>query len=278
MFKRCLIGLLSLLCILLSAPSCAPNASRGLEIRFLDVGQADAILIRTSVGDVLIDAGSNDSQVALCNRLAQLGVERLALAVFTHPDEDHVGGADGVLRRFPTSTVWISPFFGNDGAAKDLLDAASDTGAIVEKVYNGFHVMLGKVGIAVLSPYGGMNGADDNDKSIVLKVACGSTSALFMGDAGAFAEELLLDLHGRTQVSCDLLKVAHHGANASTGARFLQAVSPDYAVISCGAGNFYGHPHGELLARLEAVGAEILRTDLCGEVVFYSDGVSLYYE
>ena len=153
MFKRCLIGLLSLLCILLSAPSCAPNASRELEIRFLDVGQADAILIRTSVGDVLIDAGSNDSQVALCNRLAQLGVERLALAVFTH-----------------------------------------------------------------------------------------------------------------------------HGANASTGARFLQAVSPDYAVISCGAGNFYGHPHGELIARLEAVGAEILRTDLCGEVVFYSDGVSLYYE
>jgi competence protein ComEC len=267
---------LVLLFVLIGLVSCAKVAPFELEIRFLDVGQGDAVLLRTSEGDVLVDAGSDSSQEELCLRLEQIGVRELALAVFTHSDEDHIGGADGVLRRFPTQTVWISHFFEDNLCTRMLLDAAADTGAEVIEVTNGWHRMLGTTGIAVFSPYGDMKNADDNDCSIVLKVACRGVSALLMGDASTDAEEMLPRIHDRTQLDCDILKVAHHGASSSTGDAFLQAATPSYAVISCGAGNFYGHPHGEVLERLKSIGAKILRTDLDGEIVFQTDGKAVW--
>lgn len=267
---------LALFSILLGLVSCAKDAPFELEIRFLDVGQGDAVLLRTSEGDVLVDAGSDSSQEELCLRLEQIGVRELALAVFTHSDEDHIGGADGVLRRFPTQTVWITRFFEDNLCTQMLLDAADDTGAEVIEVTNGRHRMLGTTGIAVFSPYGSMKGADDNDSSIILKVACKGISALLMGDASIDTEAMLPSIHDRTQLDCDILKVAHHGASSSTGDAFLQAATPTYAVISCGAGNFYGHPHGEVLERLKSIGAEILRTDLDGEIVFQTDGKTVW--
>ena len=101
-------------------------------------------------------------------------------------------------------------------------------------------------------------------------------SALLMGDASSYAENTLFAAHDRTQLDCDILKVAHHGASSSTSPALLQAATPDYAIISCGAGNLYGHPHGELLERLKDVGAEILRTDLQGEIVFHTDGDTVW--
>lgn len=271
-----ILCLLLILSLLPSFSSCGASKPYELEIRFLDVGQGDAILLRTAEGDVLIDAGSDASQEELCLRLTQLGVKSLTLAVFTHSDEDHIGGADGVLRQFPTQTVWITPYFEDQLCTQMLLDAAHDTGAEVIEVMNGHHTVLSSTGIAVFSPRGGAAGADDNDRSIVLKIVCNGISALLMGDASFAAEDDLFKAHDRTQLDCDILKVAHHGASSSTGHALLQAASPTYAVISCGAGNLYGHPHGEVLQRLADAGAEILRTDLLGEIVFYTDGTTVW--
>ena len=264
--------------LLLSLCSCQePTAPEvPLEIRFLDVGQGDATLLRTTVGDILIDAGSDAEQDRLCLRLEQLGVTSLELAVFTHSDEDHIGGADGVLRQFPTKTVWISRFFQENEATLRLLSAANDTGAEIVSAFAGTQGVFGETVLTVFSPLGSMEGADDNDRSIVLKLCCNRVSAMLMGDAAEYTESLLLDSYERVHFDSDLLKVGHHGASTSGGRRFLEAVSPKYAVISCEDGNFYGHPHGDTVARLEEIGAEVLRTDLLGDVVFYSDGQELW--
>jgi beta-lactamase superfamily II metal-dependent hydrolase len=242
----------------------------------LDVGQGDAILLRTEEGDVLIDAGTEASQQALCVRLAELGVRELSLAIFTHADEDHIGGADGVLRSIPTHTVWISRFFEDNLATRMLREAATDTGAEIVEVYSGMFYSLGSTGIAVLSPYGSMDGMNDNDASIVLKIACGDISALLMGDATAKAEKMLLDSYEHTMLKSDVIKAGHHGAATSSGKAFLQAVEPEWAIVSCGAGNFFGHPHGEALLRFENVGARILRTDLMGDVILCTDGTEIW--
>lgn len=275
--KRKLLLVLLLLSLLQGVCACdASEPTAALELHFLDVGQGDAILLRTEEGDVLIDAGSEATQDALCLRLSELGVESLRLAVFTHADEDHLGGADGVLRAFSTDMVWITRFFDEDLPVTMLRAAAKDTGSEIVEVFSGMFCKIGGANLAVFSPYGSMESADGNDSSIVLKVSCGDVSALLMGDASEETERMLLSSYGYGVLRCDILKAGHHGANTSTCSAFLQVIEPDYAVISCGEGNFYGHPHGEVLARLEQVGAEILRTDLLGDIVFLTNGKTLW--
>lgn len=251
-----------------------------LEIRFLDVGQGDAILIRTPEGDILIDAGSDATQETLCLRLEALGVEKLALAVFTHSDEDHLGGGDGVLRRFPTEKIWITDYFEPSEAVERLLYAADATDAEVVYASAGLQFLLGDAVITALSPEKNETYADANDASLLIKLVCGEVSALLMGDASETTEQRLLERYryAPAQLSCDLFKVAHHGASNASSAAFLKTVDPQYAVISCGAGNSYGHPHGETLERLTLAGAEIYRTDRSGELVFLSDGYKFWTE
>lgn len=263
--------------LVLSICSCQNSRPDGLEIHFLDVGQGDAILIRTTDGDILIDAGPDDAQETLCLRLEALGVKSLALAVFTHSDEDHIGGGDGVLRRFPAETVWISDCFEQNEATRQLLYAADATRSEVVCVEAGRQFALGDAVLTVFAPIGDCSDINANDASIVLKLVYGDVSAMLMGDAETALEQRLLASYDPVHFQCDLLKVAHHGASTSSGMAFLQAARPQYAVIGCAAGNYYGHPHGEVLARLEAVGAEVFRTDLSGDIVFVSDGRSLQY-
>lgn len=265
---------------LLFTTSCGKtnNASTELVVRCLDVGEGGATLIRTPVGDILIDAGTNEGEELLCLHLANLGVSRLLLAVFTHSDEDHIGGADGVLRRFPTERVWITSFFEDSENTKRLADAARDTDAEIESVLAGKQLAFGDAVLTVLSPYGAMSWRDSNDVGIVFKLVFGKTSALFMGDASTRTEQFLLDVYEQTQLDCDILIVGHHGAASSSGEVFLAAVTPQYAAISCGENNLYGHPHGAALARLEAVGARILRTDVLGDIVLQTDGERVIYD
>ncbi len=272
--KKRIACLLFMLLFLLGTVACADEEQTyALEIRVLDVGQGDAILLRTAEGDILIDAGPEDSQEALCFRLAELGVEQLRLAVFTHTDEDHIGGADGVLKSIPTETVWISRYYGSNEATEMLFDAARSTHAQIILVEAGETMTVGEAFLCLLSPFDGFPAnSESNEKGLVISMTCGAVRALFAGDISEKTETMLLQRYPNAQLSCQLLKVAHHGSETSSSVAFLEAASPDYAVISCGKGNLYGHPHGVVLDRLQAVGAEILRTDLLGELVFYSDG------
>lgn len=270
-FLRILV-LIPLLLSLLSCSDAAPVPCA--RFYFLDVGQGDALLIRTPEGDVLVDASDEAAQELLCLRLEQIGVRSLRLAVFTHPDEDHIGGGDGVLSRFPTDEIWISPAPMENEAARLLLETAARCGTTVSVVQAPKISFMGRMTLAVLAPIGNLSGGG-NESSLILRVQYGDTTALLMGDADASAEETLITRYGRSQLDCDILKVGHHGSNTSSTPLFLRAAHPTYAVISCGAGNSYGHPTGEVLEKLRDAGAEVLRTDLCGEIVFQTDGTTL---
>ncbi len=264
---------LLLVCLLLV--SCAPpfplEAGVALRVVFLDVGQGDAILIQTPEGNILIDAGPDDSEEALLRKLRDYGVERLRLAVFTHPDDDHIGGADGVLDAFPTEEIWLSVSEGEGESLAVLLAAAERQEAFVRRVKLWDGMELGDVSLQVLSPpdHGTY---DTNEGSIVIRLTHGSASALFVGDADTAVEQVLLRDLGAGYLSCSLYKVGHHGSSTSTSPEFLNAMRPTWAVISCSAENAYGHPHGEVLDRLEAAGATVLRTDREGDIAFVSDG------
>ena len=273
--KRFAIILLVLLTIILLL-GCDNSDGQPFLIYFLDVGQGDAILVRTAEGDVLIDAGTEESQETLCLRLEQLGVTELRLAVFTHADSDHMGGADGVLERVSVKEIWLSDALDTSESALRLAQTLKTTDAEVNYVRHGVSMELGDAWISVLYPLA-EDGADGNENSIVLKLHYGEIDVLFTGDAGAEQEKRLLETYGTSQLACDLYKVGHHGSNTSSSKEFLEAIRPRYAVISCGASNSYGHPTGEVLARLEGVGAEVLRTDLVGEIVFETDGIELIY-
>ena len=247
-----------------------------LKIHFLDVGQGDCILLRTPDGDILIDAGTEESQEMLCLRLDRLGVEELLLAVFTHTDEDHIGGADGVLSMIPTREVWVNGSASDNESAQMLFRTVEKNDIELRAVCAGEIRRIGDVVLSVFFPFDS-DAASGNENSIVLKVHCKNFDMVLTGDAGSEQEQMLIEQYGTAQLDCDIYKVGHHGSNTSSSAAFLSAMTPQYAVISCGAGNSYGHPMGEVLARLEESGAVVLRTDLDGEIVFETNGSELRY-
>lgn len=250
-----------------------------LSIYFLDVGQGDCILIRTKSGDILVDAGPESAQEQLLMKLRRLGVTELELAVFTHSDEDHIGGADGVLREFPAKQIWVgvAPDASRNESERLLWEAVDLTETIVSEVQAGKLFLLGKLSIFVCAPMEQSGGStDSNEGGVVLKLTYGETSALLMGDVGTETETILLERYGSSHLSSALLKVGHHGSSTSGSEAFLQAVCPTWAVISCAAGNEYGHPHGDALQRLQNVGATILRTDRLGDIVFECDGKTFF--
>ncbi len=266
------------LCLLLV--SCTPifplEEDTILRVVFLDVGQGDSILLQTREGNILIDAGPESAQADLCRKMRDYGVEHLKLAIFTHPDEDHIGGADGVLRQIPTDEVWLSVTDASGESYTALMDAVGVHQTHVTCVSAGDTYALGELLLSVLSPSSSID-SSSNDTSIVVKMTCGKASALFVGDAGVEVEhELVTTLHPDV-LRCDLYKVGHHGSYSSTSEELLKAMQPTWGVISCSADNTYGHPHGEILERLQEHNIQTLRTDRLGDIVFIYDGETFTY-
>lgn len=248
------------------------------EFHFIDVGQGDAALIRTAEGHVLIDAGTNDSEDALITYLKSEGIKELAYAVFTHPHEDHIGGADAVLAYCDVKNVILPERTSTTGDYTRMMDAIEEEGAKViiavpEAVYT-----VGGLQLTILGPIGS-GYTDLNNDSVVLRADFGESSVLYTGDAEDVSEEEMVARYALSgKLDCDLLKVGHHGSDSSSTDDFLRAVSPNMAVISCGEGNTYGHPKQEILIRLNRYGVAYWRTDLEGSVVLVSDGENLIKE
>ena len=274
------IGLLLALvfvCVALSACSQETVSENAIcRIYFLDVGQGDATLIRTREGDILIDAGPESAQDALCLRLKQLGVEEIALAIFTHPDEDHVGGADGVLAQFSVREVWLPTEELDNPSAARMEQAIQKCGATRKNVGAGELRSLGEVNVAVLTPIGKVDG-NTNDNSIVVRVGCGEVAMLFMGDAGTQVEQKLMDTYSLEHLSAQLYKVGHHGSSTSNSEEFLGVVKPTYAVVCSSADNSYGHPHGVVIQRLQSIGATVFMTATDGEVVLECNKSAIWH-
>lgn len=247
------------------------SVADGLTVHFLDVGQGDSALLLSGGEAMLIDGGPRSASEDLAGSLAALGVTHLDYLVATHPHEDHIGGLPTVLETVTVDECWM-PDDVADSQIYETFLTALDAGDIPVTIPEpGDTTVFGDCTITVLAP---LSPAEDhNNNSIVLKVVCGETSFLFTGDMEEDEEDELLA--SGTDLSADVLKVAHHGSRYTTSTRFLEQVKPEAAVISCGAGNSYGHPHDGLIQRLEYKEIPIYRTDLLGTITIVSDGTQL---
>lgn len=230
---------------------------------FLDVGEGSATLLLTADATVLIDSGPESEQERLCARLRVLGVKEIDLLVITHPDEDHIGGADGILDAFTVREIWTNGEIAETDSYDACLRAAEHV--LMRVVSCGETRTLGDLTLEVLSPDSDSN-ASGNENGLVLRATVGETVLLLMGDAGTSTEQALLTRFGADGLQADILLAGHHGSNGACGADFLTAVSPREIVISCGAGNSYGHPDARALERMRAVCSTIRRTDTEGDV------------
>ncbi len=244
-----------------------------MTVHFIDVGQADAILIECNGLYMLIDGGNKADSSLMVSYLQKQGVEELEMVVNTHPHEDHCGGLAGVLAVYPTklfltpTTTYSSKAFENmmkyvdQQRLEPILPKPGDT------------FTLGAASVTVLGP--GKSYSDVNNYSIVLLVQLGEKKFLFTGDMERDAEQDILD--AGISVKADVLKVGHHGSATSTSYRFLYEVDPDYAVICVGKDNSYGHPHEEPMSRLRDAEVPVYRTDLMGTILAHTDGESIQF-
>lgn len=253
-----------------------PADQEDLDIHFIDVGQGDSIMIICNGEAMLIDGGDNSAEDILPDYLRRQGVTALKYVVATHPHADHIGGLDAVAQTIPIETVFTSCMDYDTKSFRDFVTTATANGAEIQFPEVDSTFLLGSAAVTVLGPRTYDVPETWNDASIVLRLTYGHTAFLFTGDMEQAEETSLLE--AGCDVSCDVLKVGHHGSRTSSGYRLLYEAAPSAAVISCGQGNDYGHPHKETISRLQDAGiSNILRTDLMGSIVFHSDGMNLTY-
>ncbi len=245
------------------------------EIHAIDVGQGDSTLIRQGDSCILIDAGTNSSEAALEAYLDYLHVDTIDCFIATHPHEDHIGGADMILEKYQVNKLLLTDLESTSYTFEALLDGIESSGVDAEIPAVGDEYTVGDMKFTVLAP---LTATDDaNNMSIVIKLTYGNLSFMFMGDAEMDSEFEILSTYSSDMLDCDFLKVGHHGSKTSSSSEFLNAVSPEIALISCGRENSYGHPHGVVLDRLKSAGVDtILRTDRLGTLVITSDGKEIF--
>jgi len=256
-------------------PNIVNSSDEKLVVNFFDVGQGDAALIEAPNNfQVLIDGGPDNSILTKLGLAMPKSDKIIELIVISHPDKDHISGLVEVLRRYKVENVLATL------VEHDLADYEEFKKLIKEKsipvvlAKTPMRLYFGESYIDILHPFEVPTGmADDintNATSIVAKLVYGSDSVLFTGDLEDSQERGLL--LKSLDVDSDILKAAHHGSKSSSGEEFLKAVSPEYAVISAGRNNRYGHPHQEVVERLKAFGASVLATSQLGDIVFESEG------
>lgn len=250
------------------------GGSGELKVHYVDVGQGDAILITCDGESMLIDAGDNDKGTTVQSYLQSQGVTELRYVIGTHPDADHIGGLDVILTKFDCDMVMMPDVESDTATYRDVVDAMryrdyTNTLPVVRERYE-----LGSAAFTIVAPNGtGYSG--DNDYSIGIKLTHGKNVFLFTGDAEDEAEGEMIQ--NGIDLRANVLKVGHHGSSTSTSDAFLEAVNPEFAVISCGEDNSYGHPHAETLNKLREKGVKVFRTDEEGTIVATSDGTTVTF-
>ena len=246
-----------------------------LEIHFLDVGQGDCTIVQCDGETMVIDGGpggSNDKVYSYIRRTLKL--RHVDYIVSTHPHVDHVHGLATVLNVTQVDLILTPVLEWDSKAFNNMLKYAKRQGTPIVVPNEGDTLQLGGATVTILHCWPeAIDEGRTNDSSIVLRIDYGVTSYLFTGDAENWSEYMMID--SGMNLKANVLRVAHHGSQYSSTEEFLKAVQPEYAVISVGKDNTYGHPTETVLARLGKIGAKVLRTDLLGTIVMKSDGNSV---
>ena len=260
-----------------------------LHVIACDVGQGDAILLSSQSSQVLIDGGPDSKVLDCLSRHIPFWDRTLEVMILTHPQADHLNGLVDVLDRFAVEQVIVNGVVNDTAGFRAFQDAVFTEGAAIHLPSRGDVIRVGEMQLSVLWPSskaglaevwqpetgGAILGAatyqgDINETSIVSRLSYGDFDALFVGDMGFSTEEALVASGVLGKV--EFLKVGHHGSKYASSAEFLDAVGPALGVISVGGQNRFGHPTPETLMRLDQIRAQILRTDISGDVEVVSDG------
>lgn len=250
------------------------NVKGNLTVHFIDVGQADSILIQQGQSSMLIDGGNNGDAALIKDYISKQGVKKLDVVVGTHAHEDHIGALDDVIDAFPVGKVYFPKQVATTKTYENFVNSVKNKGLKFTLPSVGSSFKVGDAVCTILAPnkdsYEG-----GNDYSIVIKLQYGNNSFLFTGDAEVLGEKEMMGK--KLDLKADVLKVGHHGSKTSTSDAFLKAVSPKYAVISSETGNDYGHPHQVVMDRLNKAKIKIYRTDEQGTIKAVSDGNTIKF-
>ncbi len=235
------------------------NNENNLHVYYIDVGQADSILITNENHSILIDAGNNEDENTVVNFIKDKGITNLDYAVGTHPHEDHIGGMDDVINNIDIDKIYLPEIQTNTKTYQDVLEAIKNKNKKIKSFKKGDKFSVGEAEFEVMTD-SILDKNNLNLSSNIIRMTFNGTSFLFTGDAETENEKTI------NWEQTDVLKVGHHGSTTSTSQKFLNQIKPKYAIISVGKNNDYGHPKEKILERLKKVGSEIYRTDECGTI------------
>ncbi|VHV24956.1 DNA uptake transporter [Clostridioides difficile] len=245
-----------------------------LSIHIIDVGQGDSILVQTPTNkNILIDGGDEDSENIIISYLRQKRIKTIDIIIATHPDSDHIGSLDNVIKKFNVNSIYMPEQSTDSEAYQNLINSCTDKNLSIQHLYKNDVLNIdNNINIYVLSP--SYIQEESNLNSIVFKLTFNDNSFLFMGDAEEENKKEIL--HSFKLNNINFIKIGHHGSNSSSSLEFIKKISPDIAAISCGYKNQYGHPHREVINNLKQNHVSIYRTDRIGDIVFYSDGEIIF--
>ncbi|HBG7782743.1 TPA: MBL fold metallo-hydrolase [Clostridioides difficile] len=245
-----------------------------LSIHMIDVGQGDSILVQTPTNkNILIDGGDEDSENIIISYLRQKRIKTIDIIIATHPDSDHIGSLDKIIKKFNVNSIYMPEQSTDSEAYQNLINSCTDKNLSIQHLYKNDVLNIdNNINIYVLSP--SYIQEESNLNSIVFKLTFNDNSFLFMGDAEEENEKEIL--HSFKLNNINFIKIGHHGSNSSSSLEFIKKISPDIAAISCGYKNQYGHPHREVINNLKQNHVSIYRTDRIGDIVFYSDGEIIF--
>ena len=239
-----------------------------LIVDYIDVGQADSILLRNKDKTMLIDAGTNEQGKNVVDFLKEEGISKIDYLIGTHPHEDHIGGLDDVINNFDIGKIYMPKRETTTKNFKDVLSAIKNKNLTITQPEKGEIIDLGQAKCEFMTePI--IDDDNINLSSLTLRVEFGNNSFLFMGDAEKQNEKTI------TWPKTDVLKVGHHGSDTSSSKEFLEQVNPKYSIIMVGEGNTYKLPKQPIIDRIEKIGSKIYRTDKNGNIKIISDGNNL---
>lgn len=252
-------------------------SNHNLQFHFIDVGQGDSSLIITPKGKtILIDAGDEAHAKKVLSYVREQGIEKLDLVIATHPDADHIGGMDKVIKNFDIGVFAMPDVSAKTNQYKQIQRELKAKKMKATRLYQGDEVQIDDdIDFEILSPVKGKKYDDTNEYSIVTKIVYKDTSFILMGDATMENEVDIIN--NVPDIDIDVLKLGHHGSSTSSSDYFITKTSPNIAIISCGKNNKYGHPHQEVMRVLKKHGVTPYRTDEMGDIVITSDGKEIKY-